>query len=137
MPLLMSIANSVRPTPEWAKMKADHIAKMQQISAKGAADRAAIINNTNREINKMIIDGDRQRQATNDRSAYEFIKAVREVEDFQGPNDASPVQLPHYYQHVYSNGDGTYIMTNDSRYDPNTDPLVNNKKWDAMKVVGK
>jgi hypothetical protein len=116
MPLLMSIANSVRPTPGWAKMKADHAAKMNQIAAKGFADRAAIIADTNREINKIINDGYRQRQASNDRSAYEYIKAIREVEDFQGPNDSSPVQLPHHYQHVYSNGAGEYILTNDANY---------------------
>jgi len=137
MPLLMSIANSVRPTPKWAQMKADHSAKMNQIAAKGAADRSAIIANSHREIMKMIVDGDRDRQAVNDRSAYNFIKTIREVEDFQGPNDSTPVQLPHYYQHVYSNGAGEYIMTNDSLYNPNTDPLVNNKSWDAMKPVGK
>ncbi|MBC8107508.1 MAG: hypothetical protein H7Z14_13025 [Anaerolineae bacterium] len=137
MPLLMSIANSARPTPKWAQMKADHSAKMNQIAAKGAADRSAIIANSHREIMKMIVDGDRNRQASNDRSAYNFIKTIREVEDFQGPNDSTPVQLPHHYQHVYSNGAGEYIMTNDSLYNPNTDPLVNNKSWDAMKPVGK
>jgi hypothetical protein len=137
LPLLMSIANSVHPTAKWAQMKMDHIRKMNQIAAKGAADRSAIIANSKREINKMIIEGDQQRQATNDRSSYNFIKAIREVEDFTGPNDTTPVQLPHYYDHVYSNGAGDYILTNDSLYNPNTDPAVNNRNWDAMKPAGK
>ncbi|CAN5433885.1 hypothetical protein BH09PLA1_BH09PLA1_12650 [soil metagenome] len=137
MPLMMSIANSVRPTPKWAQMKMDHIRKMNQIAAKGAADRSAIIANSNAEISKMIVDGNRSRQESNDRSSYNFIKAIREVEDFTGPNDTTPVQLPHYYDHVYSNGAGDYILTNDSLYNPNTDPNVNNRSWDAMKPVGK
>ncbi|MEM7518515.1 MAG: hypothetical protein AAF368_16530, partial [Planctomycetota bacterium] len=39
-PLLMAIFGSVRETPKWAKMKVDHIAAMNRIAAKGAADRA-------------------------------------------------------------------------------------------------
>ena len=48
LPLLMAISNSVRTTPAWAKMKADHLRKMKQIAAKGAADRAAIWAKSNR-----------------------------------------------------------------------------------------
>ena len=135
MPLLLSIANSLRPTAEWAKMKLDHNAKMNQISAKGAADRAQIIANSNREISRMINDGYKARPESQDRTHTSFIKAIREVEDYAVPGSDTKVQLPHYYDHVYTNGNGDFIMTNDSTFNPNVDPVFKDKRWDTMQPV--
>jgi hypothetical protein len=135
MPLLLSIANSLQPTAEWAKMKLDHSAKMNQIAAKGAADRAKIIADSNREISKMIVDGYNARSESQDRTHASFIKAIREVEDYTVPGSDTKVQLPHYYDHVYTNGNGDYILTNDSNFNPNVDPAFKDKRWDTMEPV--
>ncbi|NJN70114.1 MAG: hypothetical protein HC801_07460 [Nitrospira sp.] len=126
MPLLMAVANSIRPTQQWAAMKADHIAKMNQIAAKGAADRSRIIADSNREISRIINEGYEQRQASMDRTHHQFVNAIREVDDFVttsgvGGHGTDPVQLPSYYDHIYTNGD-QYILTNDANYNPNADP---------------
>lgn len=135
LPLMMGIANSLQPMPEWAKMRADHAAKMTQISAKGAADRSRILAASNREIGKIITDGYEQRQASQDRTHDAFIKSIREVEDYTAPGTSTPVQLPSHYGHVYGNSAGEYILTNDANYNPNTDPAVNNKTWETMQPV--
>jgi hypothetical protein len=135
MPLLMAISNSVRPTPQWAKMKADHIATMNNITAKGAADRAKIWADTNREINRMINEGYESRIASQDRSHEQFIRAIRGVENYSEPGTSTQVQLPNNYNHVYTNSAGEYILTNDPLYNPNLDPAFNNHNWNGMEVA--
>jgi hypothetical protein len=132
MPLLMAIANSLRPTPQWAKMKADHIAKMNQINAQGAAERSRIIAESNREISRIITEGYEQRQATMDRSHRQTINAIREVENYTTPGSSTTVQLPHHYNHVYTNSNGEYILTDDALYNPNLDPTLNQHDWQPM-----
>lgn len=137
MPLLMTIANSVQQTPQWSKMKNDHIAAMNRIAAKGVADRSRIIAESNREINRIITEGYNERQAIQDKTHEKFINAIREVEVYQGTGveAGTEIQLPSGYDHVYSNGNGEYILTNDHLYNPNTDPNVNNLNWDTMNTV--
>lgn len=135
LPMLFTIANSVQPTPQWAKMKADHIAKMNQISNKGAQDRARILSNSNAEINQMIHDGWKKREGIRDRTNQKVIDTIRGVERYNDPMSNSPVELPNTYQHVYSNGTGDYIMTNDHLYNPNTDNNVNNQQWNSLSRV--
>jgi len=132
MPLLMTIANSLRPTPQWAKMKADHVAKMNQINAQGAAERSRIIAESNRQISRIITEGYEQRQASMDRSHRQTINAIREVDDFRAPGSNTTVQLPHHYNHVYTNGNGEYILTDDAHYNPNRDPTINQHDWQTM-----
>ncbi len=135
MPLFMAIANSVRMTPKWQAMKSDHSAKMNQIAAKGAADRSRIIANSNREISKIINDGYNERQASMDRTQKQVINAIRGVDDYTVPGSQDVVQLPNNYSHIYSNGNGEYLMTNDSLYNPNTDSNINNHTWSTMEAA--
>lgn len=134
MPLLMTIANSVQQTPQWTRMKADHMAKMNQIAIKGAADRSRIIAESNREIGRIITEGYQARQASQDESHRQFINAIRGVEEYNDPSKEYPVQLPNNYQHVYSNSNGDYILTNDPMYNPNADPVLNNLNWNRLDV---
>lgn len=134
MPLFLTISYSMQMTPEWSKMKYDHIAKMNQIAAKGAADRAQIWANSNREIAKMRNATYNQQQASQDRSNEKFIKAIREVEDYSVAGSSESVQLPSHYNYVYTNNVGDYILTNDSLYNPNTDLNINNRRWDTMQM---
>ena len=132
MPLMMTIANSVRPTPQWQKMKNDHIAKMSQIDAKGAADRSRIIAESNREISRIINDGYKERMATMDETHRKVINSIRGVDDYALPGGDTRVQLPNTYNYVYSNGNDEYILTNNSLYNPNVDSNINNRTWTAL-----
>lgn len=135
LPLFYAIANSLRMTPQWANMKANHAAKMNQIKAKGTADRSRILADSHRDIMKIITDGYNERQAIQDKTHEKFINTIREVENYTTPDGESTVQLPSYYEHVYTNGNGEYILTNDALYNPNTDSTVNSSNWDAMRVT--
>lgn len=134
LPLFYAIANSLRMTPQWANMKATHTAKMNQIRAKGAADRSRIMAESHNEIMKIITDGYNERQAIQDKTHEKFINTIREVENYTTPG-GEQVQLPNHYSHVYTNNNGEYLLTNDALYNPNTDPNVNNLNWDTMRVT--
>lgn len=134
MTLMMAIANSVAPTPEWARMKSDHIGKMNEISARGAAERSRIIAQSNREISRIINDGYAAHQRTMDETHRKVINGIRGVEEYVDPSQEYPVQLPQHYQHVFGSGNGEYILTNDPMYNPNADQAFNNRNWDPLKV---
>lgn len=134
MPLLMSIGNSLRPTPQWAKMKRDHIAKINQIQRKGAADRAAIMRNSSSEINDIIHKGWKNREAIRDNTHRKVINTIRGTEDFTSSH-GTITQLPNTHNHVFTNGAGEVIMTNNANYNPNSDPNVTSTNWEQMKPV--
>lgn len=135
LPLMISLLNSARMTPQWAKMKADHLAALNAIDRKGFADRQRIIAQSNAEIREIIQQGYENRQAINDKGHHSYINSVREVNEYTVPGSETKVELPSHYDHVYSNGNGEYILTNDANYNPNRDNSVNNLGWETMKTV--
>lgn len=134
MPLLMAVANSLRMTDAWAAMKADHLAKMSGIAAKGNADRAGIWADSAREIGRTITEGYNDRSRRTDATADNYTKGFRGVDDYVSVNGgAMPVQLPHDYARVFGTAHGEYILTNDVNYDPNTDQsLGGGRTWSPM-----
>jgi len=135
MPLLQALANSLRITPQWAQMKTDHMRALNRIAAKGAADRSAIIADTNREINQIINDGWNERSKSMDSTHAKYINSIREVENYTVAGSNTAVELPSNYGHVFSNGRGEYILTDDALFDPNTDPAFNGANWNSMRAV--
>ncbi len=137
MPLMLAVSYSLRMTPQWAKMKTDHMIKMNQIAAKGAADRAKIMADSNREINRIIVEGHRQRETIRDATHRKVINSIRGVDDYTTEGGGASVQLPSDYDHVYTNGNGEYVLTNDANYNPNEDSALNNLTWKTMKPAGR
>lgn len=97
-------------------------------------ERSRIISQNNREINDMIVKGYEQRQAIKDRTHERVINAIRGTEDYVIPGTNEYVQLPGYYEKVYTNSSGEYLLSNAHLYDPNTDPNVNSSQWNTMEV---
>ncbi len=134
LPTLMAIASSVRPTPQWLKMKTDHMRALNRIAAEGAAQRAGIVAEASREVSRILAEGWEARTASSDGSHARLINSIREVETFGGSGGES-VQLPSGYDHVYSNGGGEYLLTNDALFDPNIDPMFNSSNWSQMQIL--
>ena len=134
MPLLMAVANSMRPTEQWAQMKAQHLSTMAGIAAKGVSDRINVWANANVEINKKITEGFNDRQAIQDHAFDNYTKGFRGVDDYVAPGGgAMPAQLPHDYARVFGTAQGEYILTNDVNYNPNADQsLGGGRTWAAM-----
>jgi hypothetical protein len=141
LPLLKALGDSMRVTPQWAQKRAELQAQLNKIALRAARDankaameRSRIISQNNREINDMIVKGYEQRQAIKDRTHERVINTIRGTEDYVIPGTNEYVQLPGYYEKVYTNSSGEYLLSNDHLYDPNTDPNVNSSQWNTMEV---
>ncbi|MCP9751239.1 hypothetical protein [Ferruginibacter sp. HRS2-29] len=73
-----------------------------------------------------------QKQNSQDRMHTEFIKTIREVENY---SDASgKYEMTSGYDHAWSRGDGnTFIMTNNPNFDPSS--VYQDQSWKEMKKV--
>lgn len=134
MPTLMTVANSLRQTPQWMQMFASHARKMNQISARGAAEISRINAESHREITRIINEGYQRRNQINDETHRKYINSLREVEDFVD-SDGDHVQLPSGYDRVYSDGMGNYILTNDANFEPNVE-LEGTRDWNPIRSRG-
>jgi hypothetical protein len=88
---------------------------MQAIYQAGQISR--IISQTNNEISQIITDSYWQRQSVNEKVANNFSQYIRGTANYI--DKGKIVELPDYYNNVWSNGNGEYILSNGNNYDPN------------------
>ena len=133
MPQLFAVANSFSETREFASMKADLNAKLTGIVMNGMKERSRIMAEAFDDINRQSMEGWRRRNASSDGGHEMFIDAINEVQVYtQGGNS---YKLPAGYHHVYGDGNGNFILTDDSRYNPNQDLEVNGS-WSSLAPKG-
>jgi hypothetical protein len=123
-PLFATLARNVRPTMEWqvqihelhmAISRMEHEGRMAD--QREFARRQKQIADTHSEISDMQMAGWRERQASEDRVHRSFVNTVGGVDDFRTP-DGSSVSLPSDYDHVFTDSQGNYILTNDAFFEP-------------------
>src|SRR5690606_17685672 len=127
LPRLVLIAGTLQPTPRWALSLADlraeiqnarHRANMQTLAA--IAERGRAIARTNAEIADTRLATWREQQASQDRVHRATIESILEVHDWRG-RDGSAIAVPHTYDHVFQDGLGNLILSDDPNYDPTAD----------------
>lgn len=135
------IRQSLVPTGPWMQMQARHRAKIMKINHEIALDNmrtAANISRISAKANSDILDiqagGHRRREAIRDEIHAKQINSIHEVHEYRVPGEDLPVALPSYYDRVFSNGSGEYLMTNDANYEPGTD-LSLGGQWSALERV--
>ncbi len=129
LPLLVSLATSVREVPAWTRMKLDHMAKIDGIMRQGFMERSRILAETTQEIMQMRHDSYRRRAAASDRMHQRFIDSIHEVERYS--QAGSQYELPAGYGFVYGDGQGNFILTDDSLFQPNVD-LDSTANWSRV-----
>lgn len=73
-----------------------------------------------------------QRQNSQDRMHTEFVKTIREVENFRDEN--GKWEMSAHYNHAWSRGDGNnFLMTNDPNFNPAS--VFQDQNWKQMKKV--
>ena len=122
--LFVTLVRNAQPTMEWqvqihelhmAISRMEHEGRMAD--QREFARRQKQIAETNREISDMQMAGWRERQASQDRVHRSFVNTVNEVDDFRQP-DGTSVSLPSHYDHVFTDSQGNYILTNDAFFEP-------------------
>ncbi|MEC4676831.1 MAG: hypothetical protein VST72_07945, partial [Nitrospirota bacterium] len=77
--------------------------------------------------------GWKSRNASQDRMQAKTINSIHEQTLYATPSGET-VKLPSFYSNVYTDGNGRYILNNDSLYEPNTDPTVNSQNWQRIEA---
>jgi hypothetical protein len=140
------IMSSFRTNPNWInavnkfwknvreKKQQVHIGKIQAMDAQTRQMGEDAIKKGQQRLNDM--DNEMRSweasQATDDKIHTNFIKAIREVENY---SDASGTyELSSSYDHAWSRGDGTsFVMSNNPNFDPAF--VFQDEQWNEMKRV--
>ncbi len=110
-----------------------HNARMAEISARGARDRAAIRAQTIREIGEINTAGWKARQQSIDRMHRDRVDTIREVNRYHDPAANREVTLSSHYNHGWRTDDGRYIATDDPNFDPSRDLGVQGKEMQRVR----
>ncbi len=139
-PVLAAIVQSVRINPTWQAEMQRYWQQLAAIKQKGSNDRMASwrahnqkMQQINSDINDIIVGGYRERSAISDRMQEQYVDTLREETPYTTPSGET-VKLPSFYDNVYTDGNGTYLLNNDALYNPNTDPTINNVNWDRIEA---
>lgn len=95
-----------------------HAGEMARINARGAADRAAIRAQTQREVSQIYSNVWRQSQATDDRIHRRTLEAIGEYNTYADPASGGVVRESTDYNRVIRTQEGNYISTNDPYLNP-------------------
>jgi hypothetical protein len=139
------IMSSFRTNPAWSETvnkfwkdvrqqkQIAHIGKLRMMDAQTKAMGEAAIRSGQERLKAMDanIRSWEQQQSSDDRMHTNFIKAIREVEHYQ--DETGKVELASGYDHAWSRGDGSYIMSNDPTFDPGS--VFQEPHWKEMKKV--
>ncbi|WP_424932910.1 hypothetical protein [Amaricoccus macauensis] len=113
-----AIRKSIRPGPEWQRQIAQHHAVLSRQNTQHASAMSRINSQASNEIMGIINDGYQQRRAIEDRGQRERVEAIRGVETYNDAVNGGTVQLDNTYEHAWQLDDGTYLLTNDSLFNP-------------------
>lgn len=114
---LLSVAGTLRPTPQW------HVHSQAVIAENSRRRSEAIwqaIRERGRQITQMSEDDYakyRKDMAAGDAQQRQRVNGIYETDDFKD-TDGNVVNLPMHYQHVFSDGKGNYVLSNNSQDKP-------------------
>lgn len=131
-----TISTSERINPVWKQAKEafltrvgndEHAARMERLRVMGEQSRAYA--QAQSEASDARMRSWERAQASSDANQTRFIQTIREVETWKDSTGA-PVELSAGYSHGWSRPDGSYILTNNSNFDPAVEFQQN---WERMK----
>ncbi|MBK9176005.1 MAG: hypothetical protein IPM46_06620 [Flavobacteriales bacterium] len=106
-----------------------HNQRMADIHAQGAANTAR--HNERMGAMDQQMRSWEQQQSSQDRQHTQFVKAIREVETWNDGGNGR-VELTSGYDHAWSRGDGSYILTNSPNFDPSS--VLQDQAWKPMRM---
>lgn len=141
-PQLATILRSKRINPDWEyAIDQWYAGQRQKIIAEGAA-KAALARkswqNTRAQQSDDVLDisfkGWQKRTGMKDAGQANEVNMIHERTTYATPAGQN-VNLPSYYRNVYTDGQGTFVLHNNSNYQINTDPVFNSRDWQRAQPV--
>ena len=130
--LYKTVLASVRIDPDWQARVSRAQLGMQAADLKGAQDRSRIIAQSAEDTRKSIREGYENRQRSHDRTSAEFSDALRGVQNFRNPVTGEAVQLDNRYANAWASGNGEYVVSDSSSFNPNS---VLQGNWTRLEPV--
>jgi hypothetical protein len=141
-PELAAIVRSREVDMAWqAAIEEWYLMKNRQIVAEGRARIAAAAraNATTKQsqsddVLDISFNGWKERNAISDAGQSNYVNSIHERTTYATPG-GNTVDLPSYYQNVYTDRLGNYVLHNDANYNINTDPALNGREWQRIEAV--
>jgi len=131
LPTLSLLASSLRETPRWHAVIMRMRRNVAAIQQRGARERSRILSRAAAEISDIQRNAWREQQRGMDRVARAFSDMIRGVQRYRRP-DGGTIAIDQNWRRVFSDGNGSYVLSNDALYDPNTDPAFKNHHWSEL-----
>lgn len=106
--------------------------RMAQNQANFEQQQRNYVNNSN-AINDAIMNGYKDRSASNDQQHQNYIDGIYEQDNSVNSSTGDQYKTSIHYNEYWVNGNGEYISTNNSNYNPNLDQDLNGSNWDQLK----
>ncbi len=132
LPLLLAVAQSVRTTPDWLRAVERLRRGMARADLETVAMQSQLHGQTMNYISDLSQRGWTSRDGSGNASQNRLVDSIHEEEVYRNGDDQ--YLLPGHYDHVYGDGNGNFILTNDSLYDPGTDSSLDGN-WSAADRV--
>lgn len=113
-----AIRKAISPDPNWARLIADHVRKIDRGNARTSANIASINARASSEILDMQHQGFQNRSNMTDRGQRESVEMIHGVETYNDPYNGGTVQLDNSFNHAWQLDDGSFVLTNDEFYQP-------------------
>jgi hypothetical protein len=141
-PELAAIVRSREELPDWqVAVQQWYLMKNRQIVSEGqariaAAARSAAVTSSaqSEDVLDISFNGWKRRNAMSDAGQAATVNSIHERTTYATPA-GNTVNLPSYYQNVYTDQQGNYILHNDANYRINTDPAFNSRDWQRIEPV--
>lgn len=134
-PVLNAILGSVRLNPAWVQEMQRFWAEIARIEHQGAMQRAAdnarhqqVMAQHRSDISDILHQGWKTRSALSDAGHAATVDAIHDRTPYATPQGTT-VELPSFYDHVFTDGQGHYLLHDDALHDPNTDPAFSDRTW--------
>jgi len=124
-----------RVNPIWQRAKDEFMTQLGNIEHAGRmeiirlmGEQASAYAKSRSDAQDQAMRNWEQQNTASDASQHRFIQTIREVETWKD-SAGNPVELGAGYEHGWSRPDGSYILTNNSTFDP---AVVFQQNWTKM-----
>ena len=130
-----TISSSYRENPIWRQAingfvtrlgNIEHAGRMERLRLQG--EQSAAYAKAQSEASDARMRDWERAQASSDAAQHRFIQTIREVETWKD-SSGTPVELNAGYSHGWSRPDGSYILTNNSLFNP---AVQFQQNWERM-----
>lgn len=140
------VMSSIRTNPAWKNAVDDYWKQVRQQRNVAHVGRIKMMDEQTRQMGENAIRRGNERlqqmdnqmrsweasQSSQDRMHTNFIKTIREVENFR--DEKGTYEMTSSYNHAWSRGDGTsFVMSNNPNFDPAF--VLKDQAWKQMKKV--